>query len=68
MSNFEQTLFVGRHTVSRGVTLAGSRSATKRLGADMSVTRIIILAIAGGLAYAGLSAGIVRFATLIPSF
>jgi hypothetical protein len=34
----------------------------------MSVTRIIILAIAGGLAYAGLSAGIVRFATFIPSF
>ena len=34
----------------------------------MSVTRIIILAIACGLAYAGLIAGIVRFATLIPSF
>jgi hypothetical protein len=40
--------------------------AIQTSGVDMSVTRIIILAVACGLAYAGLSAGIVQFATLIP--
>ena len=38
----------------------------RRLGADMRAITIIILAIASGLAYAGLIEGIVKFATLIP--
>ena len=37
-----------------------------QLGADMRAITIIILAIASGLAYAGLIEGIVKFATLIP--
>jgi hypothetical protein len=32
----------------------------------MSAIRIIILVVAGALAYAGLIAGIVKFATLVP--
>jgi hypothetical protein len=32
----------------------------------MKAIRIIILAIGGGLAYAGLIEGIVKFATLVP--
>jgi hypothetical protein len=43
-----------------------TKRLSERLGADMSAIRIIILVVAGALAYAGLIAGIVKFATLVP--